>query len=122
MARNFKTLQAKLPPHVRERSKAKADQMIAEMALDELRAARELTQSHLARLLNVNQSAISKLERRADMYLSTLEHIIKAMGGTLEIRAVFPEGVVRINQFSKLGEAGAIQTEPSAKQRRAGVA
>ncbi len=64
--------------------------------------ARNLTQEHLANLLHVNQSAISKLERRTDMYLSTLRDMIKAMGGNLEIRAVFPEGQVQINQFGKL--------------------
>ena len=52
--------------------------MIVEMPLDELRAARQLTQDRLAALLNVNQSAVSKLERRADMYVSTLAGFIRA--------------------------------------------
>jgi transcriptional regulator with XRE-family HTH domain len=69
------------------------------MALDELRAARELTQTHLAELFGVSQGSISRLERRTDMYVSTLAKFIEAMGGQLEIRAVFPEGSVRINQF-----------------------
>ncbi len=76
--------------------------MIEEMPLDELRVACDLTQEHLAKILGVKQSAISKLERRADMYVSTLRDIISAMGGTLEIRAVFPQGAVRINQFSRV--------------------
>jgi DNA-binding XRE family transcriptional regulator len=102
MAKNFKDLQAKMSPESRARSEAKAQQMIKEMALDELRAARALTQEHLSMLLGVKQSAISKLERRADMYVSTLSHFITAMGGTLEIRAVFPDGDVRIKQFETL--------------------
>jgi hypothetical protein len=53
-------------------------------------------------VLRVNQAAISKMERRADMYLSTLQGIIKAMGGKLEIRAIFPDGIVCISQFRKL--------------------
>jgi transcriptional regulator with XRE-family HTH domain len=69
------------------------------MALDELRAARELTQTHLAELFGVSQGSISRLERRTDMYVSTLAKFIEAMGGQLEIRAVFPDGSVRINQF-----------------------
>jgi transcriptional regulator with XRE-family HTH domain len=72
------------------------------MALDELREARALTQEHLAERMDIGQSAVSKLERRTDMYLSTLRSIIKAMGGELEIRANFPEGSVRITQFRKL--------------------
>jgi transcriptional regulator with XRE-family HTH domain len=70
------------------------------MALDELRAARELTQTHLAELFGVSQGSISRLERRTDMYVSTLAKFIEAMGGQLEIRAVFPDGTVRINQFA----------------------
>jgi Helix-turn-helix domain len=56
----------------------------------------------LSTILGVKQSAISKLERRADMYVSTLRQFIEAMGGQLEIRAVFPEGDVRITQFQTL--------------------
>ena len=104
MAKNFKLLEAKMSPGARARSEAEAQKMMEEMALDELREARRLTQEHLAELLHVNQAAISKVERRADMYVSTLEKIIKAMGGELEIRAVFPEGQVRINQFHTLGK------------------
>ena len=102
MAKNFRELEAKMSPEARARSDAKAKKMIEEMALDELRAARELTQEQLARILRVNQAAVSKMERRADMYLSTLQGIIKAMGGELEIRAIFPDGIVRINQFQEL--------------------
>jgi DNA-binding XRE family transcriptional regulator len=101
MARKFKELRGKMSAESRARSEAKTRRMIDEMALDELRAARQLTQEHLATLLNVNQSAISKLERRADMYVSTLADFIRAMGGELEIRAVFPEGAVRL---TRLGE------------------
>jgi hypothetical protein len=45
------------------------------------------------------------MERRADMYVSTLHDFIRAMGGQLEIRAVFPDGEVRINQFEELKRA-----------------
>ena len=102
MAKNFKELQAKMSPERRARSEAKAKRMIEEMALDELREARELTQEQLARALKINQAAVSKMERRTDMYLSTLQGVIRAMGGELEIRAVFPDGTVRINQFQEL--------------------
>ena len=102
MAKDVKDLQAKMSPESRAHSEAKAERLIEEMALDELRAARALTQEHLSTILGVKQSAISKLERRADMYVSTLRHFIEAMGGQLEIRAVFPEGAVRITQFQAL--------------------
>jgi hypothetical protein len=102
MAKNVKYLQAKMSPECRARSEATAERLVREMALDELRAARALTQEHLSTILGVRQSAVSKLERRADMYVSTLRHVIEAMGGQLEIRAVFPEGDVRITQFQAL--------------------
>ena len=102
LARNFRELEAKMTPESRARSDSKTKKMIAEMALDELREAREMTQQHLANLLGINQAAVSKMERRADMYISTLQSMIRAMGGQLKIEAVFPERKVEINQFRKL--------------------
>ena len=99
MAKNFKELEAKMSPAARARAEAKAEHMLSEMALDELREALKLTQESLAQTLHVNQAAISKVERRSDMLISTLRKIIQAMGGELEIRAILPAGVVRINQF-----------------------
>ena len=103
-ARNFRELEAKMSPEARMRVEMRVNETLANMALDELRAARELTQQNLAQVLNVNQAAISKLERRTDMYVSTLGRFIEAMGGTLEIRAVFPNGAVRITQFGERHE------------------
>src|ERR1700674_1097994 len=102
MAKNFKELQAKMSPERRARNEAAAEKLVEGMALDELREARDLTQEQLARVLRVNQAAVSKMERRADMYITTLQGVIKAMGGRLEIRAVFPNGVVRIVEFQDL--------------------
>ncbi len=73
--------------------------------MNELRAARKLTQEQLADLLEIDQAAVSKLEHRTDMYLSTLRRLIKAMGGDLEIRARFPDGEIRIKQFRDLNAA-----------------
>lgn len=102
MARNFHELRKKMSPESQEKARALAQKYNAEMPLDELRVARQMTQEHLARLLGTKQAAISKLERRTDMYLSTLQSIVKAMGGQLRIEAVFPEGAVEINQLRRL--------------------
>src|SRR4051812_2860939 len=104
-ARNFRELQAKMPADAQARVAARVKETLENMALDELRAARALTQENLAQVLNVNQAAISKLERRTDMYVTTLARFIEAMGGRLEIRAVFPDGTVRISQFAKSAAA-----------------
>jgi len=100
MAKNFKLLQARMSPEARARSQAKAEAMIREMTLTDLREAQKLTQNQLAKKMHINQAAVSKIERRADMYVSTLQRVIERMGGELEIRARFPHGDVRINQFS----------------------
>jgi hypothetical protein len=96
MRRNFTELEAKMTPAQLAASDKRVKQMVAEMPLNRLRAARKLTQEHLANVLQRDQSAISQLERRSDMYVSTLADFIRAMGGELEIRANFPDGSVRI--------------------------
>jgi transcriptional regulator with XRE-family HTH domain len=75
---------------------------LAAMPLDALRDARQLTQVQMARLLKISQGAVSKVERRTDMFVSTLRNYVRAIGGDLEIRAVFPEGDVLIDQFGTL--------------------
>jgi transcriptional regulator len=105
MPKNFNTLREKMSPAARERSRLLAEKCRAEMPLVELREAREMTQVHLAKILGVNQAAVSKLERRADMYVSTLQSFVKAMGGELKITARFPEGTVEISQFEDVKKA-----------------
>lgn len=99
MAKKFTELEAKMSPQSRERSDALYKNMLAEMPLNELRQARALSQVKLAETLHVNQAAVSKIERRTDMYISTLRAYIRAMGGELEIVAKFPDGEVKIVNF-----------------------
>jgi len=96
MARNFNELRKKMSPHARARSDAAAREMIRSLPLAELRDAQNLTQVELAERLKIDQSAVSKIEHRADMYLSTLNDVIRAMGGELELTAKFPSGEVHI--------------------------
>jgi hypothetical protein len=56
----------------------------------------------LAEALNIQQPAIAKLEKRTDMYISTLRSHIEAMGGELDVIARFPDGDVRISTFSQI--------------------
>jgi DNA-binding XRE family transcriptional regulator len=81
--------------------------MISGMGLPELRAAMDLRQEALAETLHVEQASISKIERRSDMYISTLRKTIKAMGGKLQIIAKMPNGRVEIRQFTKIRKSGA---------------
>jgi predicted transcriptional regulator len=71
-----------------------------EVQLHELRQSKALSQVVLAKTLNVHQAAISKMEHRNDMYVSTLREYIRALGGHLEIGARFPDGAVKISNFN----------------------
>jgi len=106
MARKYSELRARMSPASRARARERARAMLADMPLQELRLARGLTQGQLATTLKVRQASISKLERRADMYISTLRSHIRALGGELDIIARFPDGEVRIANFEDVAGEG----------------
>jgi transcriptional regulator with XRE-family HTH domain len=98
----FATLASRMGSAQRARAEEKAQRLLAEMPLADLRAALELSQEHLAEILKVDQPAISRMERRTDMLISTLARFVEAMGGTLEMRAEFPQGSVRITRLADI--------------------
>ena len=102
MARKFSELEAKMSAESISRSDKRYQEMLAEMPLHELRRARGLSQEVLAKILNIKQPNIAKMEKRADMYISTLRSTIEAMGGTLDIMARFPDGTIKITNFSSI--------------------
>ncbi|HEY4374413.1 MAG TPA: XRE family transcriptional regulator [Burkholderiales bacterium] len=109
MAKKFSVLRERMSAPSRERAAARAQAMMQEMPLNELRQARGLSQKALAEVLHVQQPSIAKLERRADMYISTLRSHIEAMGGELEVVARFPDGAVKISNFSDLDREAAAE-------------
>ena len=100
--RPFKDLTKAFSPERRARVAKRVAELKTQMALHELRQARERSQEELARALKVNQPAVAKLEKRADMYVSNLRRYVEALGGRLEITARFPDGSVTITNFSDL--------------------
>ena len=100
----FSELRKAMIPERRARNAAATQGMLRDMALAELRVAREKTQADMARTLHVGQPAVAKLETRADMYVSNLRRYVEALGGTLEITARFPDAVVVVKGFGELGE------------------
>ena len=104
MAKKFRDLRTKMSDEAQVRAHKKALAMMAELPLAELRKARHLSQEQLAAVLEVQQPAVAKLEKKTDMYISTLRRFVEAMGGKLEIKAHFPDGDVTINQFEELNE------------------
>ena len=99
---SFSELTKDVTPERRRRIANMKGELLAEMPLHELRRARALTQGDMAKVLKVNQPAVSKLEQRADVYVSSLRSYIEAIGGKLKIVAEFPEGEVAITNFSDL--------------------
>jgi predicted XRE-type DNA-binding protein len=102
--RKFADLAKKMPPKRRARIERMTVRLRQEMDLAQLREAHALSQAALGDILRVEQPAVAKLEKRADMYISTLRRFIRAMGGELEIVARFPDHAVRIRNFRALGK------------------
>ena len=105
MARKWSDIRRKQAPEVKERIRREVE--AKGMMLNQIREARQLTQARLAEALNINQEAVSMMEKRADMYVSTLRSYIEATGGELKITVEFPEGVVQIDQFENV--AGVVE-------------
>src|ERR1700693_5476930 len=92
MPRNVDEIINELSPARRKKVEARAAQLIAEeMTLQELRRARKLTQVRMAKALGIGQDGVSKLEKRADLMISTLRKTVEAMGGSLSLVAEFPD-------------------------------
>jgi len=111
MAKKWRDIRRTLSPEAEERIRRRVEEATIVMRLYQLREERNLTQENVAKVLEINQGAISRMEKRNDMYVSTLRSYIQAMGGQLQIKAIFPEGEVQIDQFD---EIPAPEPEPEA--------
>lgn len=76
------------------------------VALRELRELQGVSQTTLGSKLGIKQAAVSRVERRSDLHLDTLSAIITALGGTLDIRARFPDCEVPLKFAGSLQGAG----------------
>src|SRR5271165_2907439 len=103
-------------PEERARVAARTAELVEEeLTLRDLRQAQHLTQERMAVLMGVEQENVSRLERRADLLLSTLSSYVAAMGGKLRLIAEFPNrNPVAIALADITGEA------PPRKPRRRG--
>lgn len=104
MAKKFNSLLTGMSPERRARIEQRVTEALKNMPLSELRTAHSLTQTQLARAMQIDQSEISRIEKRTDMYISTLRSYIEAMGGELSIQARFQDGVVEIKQFDDVAD------------------
>ena len=105
---------ASLPLEEQASIKKRSAELINEYeTLQQMRKARALTQKKLAKKLGVAQVAISKLENRSDLLLSTLRSYVEAMGGTLDLIVRFPD-----RKPVKLATIGIEDEEPLVKTPR----
>ena len=102
--RPFSELTRSFTSERRARVAAKAAELREKMTLEELRKARSLSQEEMAATLDVGQPAVAKLEKRTDMHVSNLRRYVEALGGTLEIKALFPDASVMLPGIG--GEVG----------------
>lgn len=98
MAKKFSVLAAAVNADPQRRARVEQQERAIDtvLALAELREAREATQRTLAGRMGVSQANVSRIEHEEDVYLSTLRSYVEALGGRLELRAVFPDGIVTI--------------------------
>lgn len=99
-------IMATMSPAQLARIRARTAEMAAEeMSLAQLRKARAMTQTVLARKLGKTQALVSRIESAGDLYISTMRKQIEALGGGLDIRAIFPDmASVSITGFKELAQ------------------
>src|SRR5215203_5128933 len=85
---------------VRERARRRTEELLGEMLLAELRKAHKVSQNQLARAMGIRQPSLSKLEKQTDMQVSTLQKLVNALGGTVEVSARFGDKTVTLRNFS----------------------
>jgi DNA-binding XRE family transcriptional regulator len=82
-------------------AQSRVDEWVAEESLKlNLQRVRELvglTQEELAERLEVSQGTLSRAERSTDPKLSTLRRHVEALGGKVEVVAVFDDKTVRLD-------------------------
>ncbi len=107
--RSFAELRARMTPEARAKAESEARRLDEEMDLAEVRRAFRLSQEEIAQALRIKQGSVAKIEKRTDMFVSTLRRFIEAMGGELEIVARFADHSVKINNFSELSGKRAVE-------------
>jgi DNA-binding Xre family transcriptional regulator len=98
--RNYNELRARIAPSRRGANERWAEKELERLVLPKLRRLGRLTQSDVSKRLGISQPAVAKLEQQRDIQVSTLQRLIEALGGTLEIIAHLPHGDYRIGQFA----------------------
>lgn len=92
--------------------------MDAIMTLHEMRERMGVTQEELARALDVSQANVSKTEHKGDLFVSSVDRYVEALGGKLELHAVFPDQTIRLELAPPEKPAKRTEDDPSPEKRR----
>ena len=102
MAKSFDALVKRTTTiKTRDRADRRTQELLQELLLSEIRKLTGKSQQQVAKTLGIRQPSLSKLEKQSDMQISTLQRIVNALGGKLEVIARFPKGAVKIDPFDK---------------------
>ena len=123
MAKSFDALVKRTTTKAtRDRAAARTKELLGELLVGELRQAAGKSQRELAKMLGIKQPSLSKLENQSDIQVSTLQKIVEALGGELDLVARFPKGDVRIRQFGRKRKPKASRGGAARAARAAGSA
>lgn len=113
MAKSFDSLVKRTTKRTRQRAAERVKELLGEMLLSEVRQRAGMSQQELAEALGIKQPSLSKLEGQSDMQISTLQRIVTALGGELEVLARFPRGRVKMKQFDERSHGKGHGHQPS---------
>ena len=94
--KDFDELEKNMSEEALKESDKKYNEMMLSYTLSQIRESQGITQEELAKRLNINQSAISKFEKREVVTISKLQEFIKALGGEIEININFPGKKIKL--------------------------
>ena len=120
MGRNLNQIIAELPPKRRERVEVRYRELKQQVeSLRELRQIAGKAQLDIATALNIKQPSVSKIEKQADMYLSTLRGYVEAIGGELELVVTLPgRPALRLNRLGDVMHEPRFATANKTKSRK----
>src|SRR4051812_48697339 len=101
MAKSFDALVKRTTTkRTRDRAAARTKELVRELPVSVLRQLAGKSQRELAAIIGIKQPSLAKLEKQSDMQVSTLQKIIEALGGELDLIARFPKGSVKIGRLT----------------------
>lgn len=120
MARSLNEIISELPTEEQEAIEARYQILKQEVeGLRELRQIAGKAQADIASALHIKQPSVSKIEKQADMYLSTLRSYVEAIGGKLELVVNLPRHpALKLQRLGDLSAATDASSAPTVARRR----